>query len=141
MKKLIILITIVFSQFSFSQDNEEIYIYSDHGKGQEKFFQSVKDGLNRENPIYYVFYESLWSYLMMSFVKKDNPQVRIESKAFLKNENVIKADKLINLGLTESTRFLFNKKLFIIDTDEFDKKNITLREVRFDSTLTLFTNE
>jgi hypothetical protein len=89
MIKLALFYIILLSQICFGQKKDEIYVYFDNGKGQERFFQSTKDGLDREKPIYYIFYDSQNVYLMFGFTKIDNPEVRIEKKSFLKNKNIV----------------------------------------------------
>ncbi len=135
MIKLALFYIILLSQICFGQKKDEIYVYFDNGKGQERFFQSTKDGLDREKPSYYIFYDSQNVYLMFGFTKIDNPEVRIEKKSFLKNKNIVKANKLLNMDLLAAGELFTGKKVFIIDTEEFNENKIVLREVRVGSSL------
>jgi hypothetical protein len=135
MIKLALFYIILLSQICFGQKKDEIYVYFDNGKGQERFCQSTKDGLDREKPSYYIFYDSQNVYLMFGFTKIDNPEVRIEKKSFLKNKNIVKANKLLNMDLLAAGELFTGKKVFIIDTEEFNENKIVLREVRVGSSL------
>lgn len=130
MKKLALLFIILFSQLTNSQKKEEIYVYFDHGKGQEKFYQLTKNGLDKEMPNYYIFYDCQYVFLMFAVVKNDNSEIRIENKSLLKKQNVIQAEKLLKMDLNEASHIFDEKKVFIIDTEEFKKNKIVLREVR-----------
>ena len=123
------------TQCSFSQKKEEIYVYFNHGKGQERFFQSTKNGLDKERPVYYIFYDSQSVYLIFAFAKIDNPEIRMEPKSLLKKANVITAEKLLSMDLLAAQEIFTGKKVFIIDTEEFKKDKIVLREVRVGSSL------
>jgi hypothetical protein len=130
MKQTLLSIIFFVSLCCAAQDkHEELYILFDHGKGQEKFFNTTVNGLAKNNPIYTLMFGSQYIYLAFNAVPSDNLEVRNEKKNFLRNSNVIKAADLVKVGLDKSIEMVSGKKLYIIDVDEIQRNTIIVRQV------------
>jgi hypothetical protein len=125
MNKLIVIFFLLIYQLNYSQKKEEVYVYFKHGKGQERLCQ-----IEKEKPTLYIFHDDNSFHLVFGFVKLQNPEIRIENKSFIKKNNILYADELSNMGTSAALNSLNGKKIFIIDTEEFKKNKIVLREVR-----------
>ncbi|MDI1254906.1 MAG: hypothetical protein PSV16_02305 [Flavobacterium sp.] len=120
---------------------DTLYIYFNHGKGQEKFQEHIKSSDNKSNDAYYIYFnENKMNYILLGHLIVDNPEVRHAKKSFLrKNKNkIIKASKLREYDLKEALSIIGSKIVYIIDEEDFHNGDILLREVRTGSSLNDF---
>ena len=145
MKKLTIILFFLTSFYGFTQNinevsnSDSIYFYFSENQFQKKDIIVTKS-VSKDTMSNYSYYLNGSLYLKLSYKKyksiddyfdKVQSKKEYHRKSFLNKNLIINIDFLKNVGLNSSEfrELLKNKKLFIIDEQEFTKRKILIREV------------